>query len=138
MELKEIVNDYVDLLVMFDEAKRKGYRIEFQLLEEEKKKIHNMYINRLYRANDSELCDLKEYLVNLTNELHEKIFQYEQYRNNFFNHVINGDDDYIDKLDRANSVLNNLILRTKKYENIVLGLTDLIKTKIYVKKRTIS
>lgn len=134
MDLKKIIDDYVDSLIMLDNAKKNGNKLEIQILDSEKKRLYDSYIYRLYHASNDELIDLKEYLVDLINELHERIIEFEQKKNYVFNRVVSGNDMYINELNMINKVIENLICKRKKYENIVYGLKDLIKTKTYLKK----
>ncbi len=135
MDLKEIIDNYVDSLIMFEKAKKSDNTIEIEYLDNEKRRLHDLYIDKLYRASSDELKDLKEYLVNLINELHERIIEFEQKKNCIFNNVVKGNDMYIDELYKINKILDYLIAKKKRYENIVYGLKELIKTKIFLKKR---
>ena len=135
MELSEIIDNYIDSLILYDKAKNNDSELDINFLRDEKNKLLNLYIDRIYQIDTNELNDLREYLVYKISDLHNQIKEYMQYRNNLVNYVINNNNMYIDRLNEVNEILSILVNKVAKYKNIKIGLDDLITIKKYIKKK---
>ena len=141
MELQELVQEYVNLLSIYEFCQKYPDKIEtninnIEFLGQKKNIAHKNFINQVFLSNYEDLVELNEFLKGKINEINKIIDNLAKEKIMLYNRILSRCSNEFSLYTACNERIKQYQLEKEKYENISYGLTNILgndKNKTYTK-----